>query len=305
ENSTTTSPPSAAPATTWLLVRMYPSSRSTKPEPVATPSAPRTWSETTLGSTLAAMSATDPAGRSAPGSTLAGGSDDVNAPGARSSRSRSAATPPTPPATSASAATPATAAGRIPRRPAPREAAPGAATRVGSTEPPGRSGAVGGSGSPNARSVSQGSAGGVGPDAAGPGPTPGQAVAPVPGAGAPGEADVEPGPGPTTGGGGTGPGPAGVDGGTGETLRYVDGGANGLGAASRASGCSGPPVRGSVMRCRALLSSSSSPGRCAPGPRHRSHAPGRPPRGRRPSPARCPRRRRSRCRPTATRRATA
>ncbi|KON72684.1 hypothetical protein M768_14340 [Cellulosimicrobium cellulans F16] len=97
---------------------------------------------------------------------------------------------------------------------------------MGSTDPPGRVGADTGSGSPNERRVCHGSAGPAAP------------VGPATGTGGCGAAleggTVAP------GGGGTGPGPTGADGGTGGTLRYADGGANGFRAASGAPACSGP-----------------------------------------------------------------
>ena len=54
-------PPFAAAATTWLLVRMWPASSITNPEPVAFElSAPSTLSWTTLGSRVAATAETEP-----------------------------------------------------------------------------------------------------------------------------------------------------------------------------------------------------------------------------------------------------
>ena len=57
-------PPAAAPATTWLLVRISPSELRMMPEPSPPlPSVDRSTIDTTLGSTLAATASTDPLGR--------------------------------------------------------------------------------------------------------------------------------------------------------------------------------------------------------------------------------------------------
>ena len=53
-------PPSAASATTWLLVRISPSDESTMPVPSPPPWAVLTSIETTLGSTAAATASTEP-----------------------------------------------------------------------------------------------------------------------------------------------------------------------------------------------------------------------------------------------------
>ncbi|CAM5227777.1 hypothetical protein SBADM41S_03049 [Streptomyces badius] len=64
ENVADSSPDSAAEATTWLLVRMWPSLSYTKPVPVPpSPSPPCASIVTTLGSAFAATPATVPAGR--------------------------------------------------------------------------------------------------------------------------------------------------------------------------------------------------------------------------------------------------
>jgi hypothetical protein len=64
EKNTWTVPPFAAGATTWLFVRMWPSSRITTPEPVPwalrPPSEPVTRSVTTLGVMAAAAASTVP-----------------------------------------------------------------------------------------------------------------------------------------------------------------------------------------------------------------------------------------------------
>jgi hypothetical protein len=65
EKKTLTVPPSAAGATTWLLVRMCPSVRITTPEPVPCdvrpPDEPTTCNVTTLGLMMAAAASTVPA----------------------------------------------------------------------------------------------------------------------------------------------------------------------------------------------------------------------------------------------------
>src|SRR3954468_16941849 len=108
-NTTDTVPPSAALATTWLLVRTYPSDRSTTPDPVSDPPLPRTLIDTTEGSTLAAMPAKD---RGLLPEVDTGEPAIVKPPSADVLLSWSRATPtPTPAPPKTSAAKPAAAAG--------------------------------------------------------------------------------------------------------------------------------------------------------------------------------------------------
>ena len=60
---TLSDPPSAAPSTTWLFVRIRPDSSMTTPDPDPPPWDPVNWIETTLGSTSAATRATLPSGQ--------------------------------------------------------------------------------------------------------------------------------------------------------------------------------------------------------------------------------------------------
>ena len=59
EKVTMISPPLPAPSTTWLLVRMWPCSSITTPDPSPEPPGPDTLSETTLGVTCSATAVTD------------------------------------------------------------------------------------------------------------------------------------------------------------------------------------------------------------------------------------------------------
>ena len=68
---TESSPPSAATSTTWLLVRISPSSLRTTPEPDPDPAAPATLILTTDGSTVWATPSTESAGASEPVLSLA------------------------------------------------------------------------------------------------------------------------------------------------------------------------------------------------------------------------------------------
>src|SRR6476659_93193 len=119
DSSTLIVPVSAAPATTWLLVMMWPLASATKPDPVPVPSAPFTRIVTTLGRALAAMLAIEPSGRLvAPPPTL-GIEEAERCPKSRRSLdpSHPPATPPRRPASSAlTAATPTSAPQPGPRR---------------------------------------------------------------------------------------------------------------------------------------------------------------------------------------------
>ena len=105
----------AASETTWLFVTMSPRESITTPEPVPPVVPDRTSMETTAGTTRPATSATDPAGRSLPGSTcarLAPGSISASEPSAV----RCPTTPPTAPTSRAMTARSTSALGAT-RRP--------------------------------------------------------------------------------------------------------------------------------------------------------------------------------------------
>ena len=106
--------PSAASATTWLLVRTSPSEDSTMPLPSPPPCWVLTSMETTLGSTAAATCSTEPFGALLAGPETPVPASDVPAVG-------SAAPFPSSPAVSAAPAPP-------PTRPAARATAPSRAT---------------------------------------------------------------------------------------------------------------------------------------------------------------------------------
>ena len=118
EKTTTIWPPSAASATTWLLVRIMPSSRSTNPEPEPSADADETSIETVLGSTLAATPATESEGRSWPGPCATGMSAAARTPSRSATWSPSS--PPTTPTSRQPSTSPIVARVPRPRRPTRR-----------------------------------------------------------------------------------------------------------------------------------------------------------------------------------------